>query len=174
MLIKAHLVGIPRSNDNLYRKMVSLVDELGQNITNVEDYRKLTDYLDYCRNSSDEYYFQSDLVEPDLSGAPERIKAFLKFKGIQNHYTFKDYWQITVKLEGFVKPEYFLIFPLYIRMKDTKVFEQMKILEYNQDSGEIIAKEVDPEWFIVEKTPIPKKKRKRSLQDEFESVNYIR
>lgn len=166
MLIKAHLVGIPRSNDDLYERLTKLMSNMdsGGNTTivDVEEYDKITNYLNYCKNSNDEYYFQSDLLELGSVDAAERIKAFLKFKGIQNHYTFREYWQITVQLPEQVKPEIFIIFPLYIRMKDTKVFEQMKILEYNPETNEIIAKEVNPDWFIIEKTPISKKKRKRN------------
>ena len=157
MLIKAHLVGIPRSNDNLYSKYT----EISNMNKDVPDMYRLTEFLDYCKNSNDEYYFQTDLVEADLQAA-ERIKAFLKFKGIQNHYTFREFYQCKIQNEGQLKPEIFILFPLYIRMKDTKVFEQMKILEHNPETNEIIAKEVNPDWFIIEKTPISKKKRKRN------------
>lgn len=162
MLVKSIIVGIPRSNEDLFFKFEKDLFSLFKNdlvvvINTPDEFKRISDYLDYCKNSNSEYYLQEDLMDPN-TGAATRINAFLKFKGIQNHYTSSGSYQAVVQLQDGARPQVFLFVPLYIRLKETKEFDQMKILE-TLPNGEIKALPVKEEWFIIEKVP---KTRKRN------------
>lgn len=115
-------------------------------ITNNQDYKRLTDMLmEIHDNALIDYFHTSDYPpKPLRQSIEDYIQSFLKSRNLNSYYTYTTYMRVSVDLDleedisdkdipkeqhNHLKEEY-LIIPLYIRLKEFKDFDQMKVIEY--------------------------------------------
>lgn len=172
---RVYIIAVPKYHENLFKHVQKNHDWLSKSIVdpgrmgnpdkNViqhwtkkinskEEFDKLERMIADLREEKSEIFIdQSYYAKPRGVSIKSYIIEFIKSKSIANHYTFSNYYRITVFPYGADVDNYppkngpkddkgnliderqeYLIVPLLIRLKHGKTYEQSKTLSYTQNS----------------------------------------
>lgn len=180
--VNTHILCIPLANERGYAVIENEARWLNGNAVNNDEYhydpsyKRITDSVEYKRftdmmmevhdKAGVEYFHTPDYPpKPNKTNIKDYIDGYLKAYNINSNYTFTSYHRISVDLDmdedltdvpkeqhNHLREEY-LIIPLYIRLKEFKDFDQMKVIEYCKKTSS------NPDGFVVK--PVNRKFFKR-------------
>ena len=190
------IIAVPKYHERLYKHLEQADEWLsdtkginnkkysGKKINNKEDFDKLQNLIMALRTEKSELFMDED-YHPKPSGQTiaQYIEDFLKTKGVNTHYTFTQYYRVTVfpfgtqnfdeyvntvSKEEDARGEY-LIVPLLIKLKRGKTFEQSKMVVGLDSDGNVIVEDVNPKHFYKERVEEqnPEEEEERRAKMEF-------
>lgn len=122
--------------DRHYTKHISDIKEADQFFDNI---------IKPIQNLRTEYYITLDCPpKPSTQNISDYLTNYIKTRNLNSYYTFHEWYNVVINIPNFYEDWY--IVPLYIRLKNNKSFDQMRVLRYTNDS---------PDGFVVE--PVNKK-----------------
>lgn len=214
---RVHMIAVPKYHENLYRhiknshgwlsdhfvssKMASdthknVMDHWNKRINDEEEFKKLEQLIQTLRQEKSELFIDEGYYEkPQGTSLKSYISEFIKSKGIANHYTFSDFYRVTVFPHGANTNYYpqisetadgepiyapkdnreeYIIIPLLIRLKRGKTYGQNKSLGYiKKDDGtwDYTVDDIPREYFKrdPEPDPIPVRQHEAWMEDEEDS-----
>lgn len=195
-----YMIAVPKYHENLFKYIEKAHEWLAESevhstrmkwtegfytkkITKKEDYDRLEKLIFDLRTEKSELFIDKEFhPKPRDQSMVSYVEDFIKSKTINTHYTFKNFYRITVypfgenvdsylrtvSKESDTRKEYIII-PLYIRMKRGKTFSQSKrVVGVNETTGEVIIEQLNPKHFVVDKEPEVDEEKTKEMNEKME------